>query len=114
MITAEQIKAARALLRLEQEELARRSGVSVTTIRRLEAHGGEGVVAPATVGTVVQVLREAGVEFLHEGVSLKAKPAGDEALLARLRGIAERAAAEASGRPWLTDADLYGDDGLPR
>ena len=37
MATPEQIKAARALLRMEQEELARRAGVSVTTIRRLEA-----------------------------------------------------------------------------
>ena len=55
MITAEQIKAARALLRLEQEELARRSGVSVTTIRRLEAASGEDSVAQATVGTVVKV-----------------------------------------------------------
>ena len=114
MITAEQIKAARALLRLEQEELARRSGVSITTIRRLEAQGGEGFVAPATVGTVVQALEEAGVEFIHQGVSLKPRSSGDEVLFARLRAIAERAAAEAEGRHWLTDADLYGDDGLPR
>lgn len=114
MITAEQIKAARALLRLEQEELARRSGVSVTTIRRLEAASGEDSVAPATVGTIVKALEEAGVEFIHHGVSLRAMAQGDEALLARLRNIAEHAAAEAQGTSWLTDADLYGDDGLPK
>ncbi len=35
-ITPEQIRAARALLRLEQVELAARAHVSVVTIRRLE------------------------------------------------------------------------------
>ena len=37
LITPEQIRAARALLRLEQDELARRANVSVVTVRRLEA-----------------------------------------------------------------------------
>jgi transcriptional regulator with XRE-family HTH domain len=114
MTSAEQIKAARALLRMEQEDLARRSGVSVTTIRRIEAAQGAGLVAPATVETVVKTLQEAGVEFIHQGVSLKPKTADGEALLGRLRAIAERAAAREAGRGWLTDADLYGDDGLPK
>ncbi|HKJ63565.1 MAG TPA: helix-turn-helix domain-containing protein [Hyphomicrobiales bacterium] len=113
MITPEQIKAARALLRLEQEELARRSGVSVTTIRRLEAADGEQLVARQTVGTVVKALEEAGVEFIHQGVSLKKARRDKEAQLARLREIAKRAASTASGG-WLSDADLYGDDGLPK
>jgi transcriptional regulator with XRE-family HTH domain len=114
MITAEQIKAARALLRLEQEELARRSSVSVTTIRRLEAAQGERLVAENTVGNVVRALEEAGVEFIHQGVSLKKARQNKEAQLARLRAIAERAAARQSGEGWLTDADLYGDDDLPK
>lgn len=114
MVSAEQIKAARALLRLEQEELARRAGVSVTTIRRLEAAMGEGLVAAPTLTTVQRALEEAGVEFIHQGVSLKAKPKDEAGLLVRLRSIAERAAAERHGRDWLTDAELYGDDGLPR
>jgi transcriptional regulator with XRE-family HTH domain len=113
MITAEQIKAARALLRLEQEELARRAGVSISTIRRLEAPSGAELVAVETAGAVVKVLREAGVEFIHQGVTLAAKPE-DEALFRRLRAIAERAARGTAGRDWLSDADLYGDDGLPR
>ncbi len=113
MISAEQIKAARALLRLEQEELARRAGVSISTIRRLEAASGEGQVAQPTLDMVVKALEEAGVEFIHQGVSLKAKPRNDKELFERLRAIAERAAAEQAGRDWLTDADLYGDDGLP-
>ena len=114
MINAEQVKAARALLRMEQDELARLSGVSITTIRRLEAASGERLVAAATTGTVRKALEEAGVEFIHQGVSLKAKSANGEALLERLRAIVQRAAPDQTGRDWLTDADLYGDDGLPR
>jgi transcriptional regulator with XRE-family HTH domain len=114
MISAEQIKAARALLRMEQDELARLSGVSVTTIRRLEAASGERLVAEATTGTVRKALEEAGVEFIHQGVSLKAARTDGEALLGRLKAIAERAAAAPAAKDWLTDADLYGDDGLPR
>jgi transcriptional regulator with XRE-family HTH domain len=113
MISAEQIRAARALLRLEQEELARRAGVSISTIRRLEAPSGAELVAGDTAAAVVKTLQEAGVEFIHQGVSLKAK-APDEALLRRLRAIAERAATSHVGRDWLSDADLYGDDGLPK
>ena len=114
MISAEQIKAARALLRMEQDELARLSGVSVTTIRRLEAASGERLVAETTTGTVRKALEEAGVEFIHQGVSLKSRAADDGALLSRLRAIAERAASRHAEREWLTDADLYGDDGLPK
>jgi transcriptional regulator with XRE-family HTH domain len=113
MISAEQIKAARALLRMEQEELARLSRVSVTTIRRLEAASGERLVAETTTGAVRKALEEAGVDFIHQGVSLKSKAADAEALFTRLHAIAERAAPNQQTRDWLTDAELYGDDGLP-
>lgn len=112
MIKAEQIRAARALLRIEQDELASRAGVSVTTIRRLEAADGERLVARETVANVVKALKEAGVDFIHQGVSLTTTPRDKQAQMARLRAIAERAAGQSGG--WLTDADLYGDDGLPK
>ena len=76
MTTSEQIKAARALLRMEQEELARRAGVSVTTIRRLEAASGEYPVAEATAGEVQMALQEAGIEFIHDGVRRMSRQAG--------------------------------------
>jgi DNA-binding transcriptional regulator YiaG len=40
LITPDQIRAARALLRMDQEDLARRANVSVVTVRRLEAPDG--------------------------------------------------------------------------
>ena len=49
MITSNQIRAARALLRIDQTSLARDAGISVVTLRRLEEQHGLSKVAPATV-----------------------------------------------------------------
>jgi transcriptional regulator with XRE-family HTH domain len=114
-ITGEQIRAARALLRIEQDELARLARVSVTTVRRLEAVGGIGRVADATIADIRRALEGAGAEFIPDGVRRRGRPAADRtALLHDLRAIAEQSAALLAGRPLLSDADLYGDDGLPR
>ena len=67
MITREQIKAARALLGWNAEDLAKHAGVSVATIRRLEAKGGS--LSNVTIGKydgMTSALRDAGVTFLNE------------------------------------------------
>lgn len=110
--TPEQIKAARALLRMEQEELARRAGVSVTTIRRLEAVDREYAVAEETAAGVQNALQEAGVEFIHDGVCLKRKEDA-EALYKKLLAIAEESARLQEGAPQWTEDDLYDENGLP-
>ena len=51
-ITPEQIRAARALLRLAQGELAMRVDISVATLRRLEGEEGGKRVAPGTLAGV--------------------------------------------------------------
>jgi transcriptional regulator with XRE-family HTH domain len=112
MATREQIKAARALLRMEQEELARRAGVSVTTIRRLEAASGEYPVAEATAGEVQMALQEAGIEFIHDGVRRIGGNA-DPALLGDLRAIARESARLQAALPQWTEDDLYDDRGMP-
>jgi transcriptional regulator with XRE-family HTH domain len=113
-ISAEQIRAARALLRLEQADLAHRARVSVATIRRLEGAGGSGRVAAETFGGVRQALEEAGAEFIPDGVRRR-RPVVPVArsLYDDLRAISLRSAARLQGRDLLTDADLYDDDGLP-
>ncbi len=68
LITPDQIRAARALLRMEQEELARRANVSVVTVRRLEARTDARKVAPGTVDEVQRALEAAGAEFVERGV----------------------------------------------
>ncbi len=113
-ITPEQIRAARALLRLEQAELAERAGISVATIRRLESGQGGKRVAPGTVAEVRRVLEEAGAEFIPDGVRRR-RPARPDAraLYEDLRAISLRSAARLQGRALLADADLYDEDGLP-
>lgn len=62
-----QIRAARALLGWDQARLAKEAGVSVITIKRLEAAAG---ALPGRFETVMKVKRAveaAGVEFLGGG-----------------------------------------------
>jgi len=67
MITAAQMRAARALLGLDQKTLAEMAGVSVPTIQRMEASQGNvrGVIESLT--RVVEALDAAGVELIAEG-----------------------------------------------
>jgi transcriptional regulator with XRE-family HTH domain len=77
-ILAHQLKAARVLAKMEQQELSTQSGVSVPTIKRMES--GEGPVRGNydNVAAVVAALEAAGVEFTNgdqPGVRLKAPTA---------------------------------------
>ena len=67
MITAAQMRAARALLGIDQKKLAELSGVSVPTIQRMEASQGNvrGIVDSLT--KVVDALSAAGIELIGEG-----------------------------------------------
>ena len=68
MLTSEQIRAARALLRMEQKELAERSGVSLTSVKRLEAMDGDlTATRVSTVDALQKALEAAGVTFLEDG-----------------------------------------------
>lgn len=63
-ISIRQLKAARHLLGWSQEDLAERSGVSIPTIRRLEAKGGELGGYKETRDKIRAALAGAGIEFL--------------------------------------------------
>lgn len=69
MITGPQIKAARALLGLDQKGLAAMAGLSVPTIQRMEANTGNvrGVVESLT--RVVAAIEGAGVELIGDGAA---------------------------------------------
>jgi len=66
MITAAQMRAARALLGIDQRRLAALAGVSLPTIQRMEASDGtvRGVVDSLT--KVVGALNAAGVELIGD------------------------------------------------
>jgi transcriptional regulator with XRE-family HTH domain len=67
VITAGQLRAARALLGIDQKQLAVKAGVSVQTIQRMEAREGvvRGVVD--SLMKVVEALDRAGIELIGEG-----------------------------------------------
>ena len=65
MLTAAQIRAARALLGWSQPALAKASGVSLPTIVRMEGAVGPGRSSAANVDAVRRALETAGVVFLE-------------------------------------------------
>lgn len=80
MLTAGQLKAARALLGIDQRTLAERAGLSVATIQRMERSGG---VVRGTVDSLMKLvaaLDEAGLELLDEDA-----PSGGRGRGVRLR-----------------------------
>ena len=64
MISAAQLRAARALLRIDQRTLAGMAGVSLPTIQRMEASDGNVRGVIDTLTKVVQALDLAGVELI--------------------------------------------------
>jgi transcriptional regulator with XRE-family HTH domain len=69
MITAAQLRAARALASLDQRALAARAGLSVPTIQRMEA--SEDVIRGNvdSLTKLVGALEAAGVELIGEGAT---------------------------------------------
>jgi predicted transcriptional regulator len=66
MMTAGQLRAARALLGIDQKTLAEMADVSLPTIQRMEASEGtvRGIVE--TLTKVIEALNAAGVELIGE------------------------------------------------
>jgi len=77
MISSDQIRAAKAILRWSGEDLAKRAGISLSTVRRVES--SVGVPETQNMKTLVSIkraLEEGGVEFIdtpddRPGVCLK-------------------------------------------
>lgn len=66
MITAAQLRAARALLGISQSALAELSGVSVPTIQRMEASTGDVRGVVDTLVKVVKALDGLGLELIGD------------------------------------------------
>jgi transcriptional regulator with XRE-family HTH domain len=76
VITAGQLRAARALLGIDQRQLAALAGVSLPTIQRMEASDGvvRGVID--TLTKVVEALDRAGIELIAENAPSQATGRG--------------------------------------
>lgn len=73
MITAGQLRAARALLGIDQKTLAKRAGVSVPTVQRMEASIGNVRGIVDTLTKIVAALDASGIELISDNT---ASPSG--------------------------------------
>jgi hypothetical protein len=81
MLTCEQLRAARAILRWRAVDLAERAGVNLSTVQRAEKADGPVPMIPANERAVRLALEAAGIEFIPEngggaGVRLRKLPVG--------------------------------------
>ena len=67
MITAQQLRAARALLGLDQRTLAAACGLSLPTIQRMEASDGVVRGNVESLMKLIEALDRAGIELINEG-----------------------------------------------
>jgi transcriptional regulator with XRE-family HTH domain len=96
MITAAQLRAARALLGIDQRQLAELSGLSVPTIQRMEASDG---VIRGNVDSLMKLiagLESVGIELIGDGATSQGGG----------RGVRLKAQVE-SGEAWR-DGDTLG------
>ena len=64
MISARQIRAARALLGLSQPELAEKAGIGLASLRRIEAATDQIVGNARTMARIESALETAGIAFI--------------------------------------------------
>lgn len=82
MITAAQLRAARALLGVDQRRLAELSGLSTPTIQRMEASDGTIRGNVDSLVKLIAALDAAGVELIGDGVASQSGGRG-----VRLKGM---------------------------
>lgn len=90
MITAAQIRAARALLGLDQRRLAEAAGLSLPTIQRMEGSDGQVRGNVESLVKLVEALERAGIELIGEGA---ASPSGGRGVRLKAATAPEGAAA---------------------
>ena len=78
MLSSSQIRAARALLGWSGTDLAEKSGVGITTLRRYELQKGIPSANTSVLLTLKEALENAGIEFtgdplVNPGVTLRIK-----------------------------------------
>ncbi len=67
MISSGQMRAARALLGIDQKALAAKAGVSLPTIQRMEASDGQVRGVVESLVRVVNALEAAGINLIQDG-----------------------------------------------
>jgi transcriptional regulator with XRE-family HTH domain len=76
MITSKQMRAARALLGIDQRQLAQLANLSLPTIQRMEASGGVVRGNVDSLMKLVDALAKSGIELVDEGATSSGRGRG--------------------------------------
>ena len=76
MITSQQMRAARAMLGIDQKRLAELAGVSLPTIQRMEASDGQVRGVVESLVKVVSALEHEGIELIGENMPSQGRGRG--------------------------------------
>src|SRR5437870_6923595 len=68
MIDSDQIRDARTLFHLEQQDLAKQARIPIATVRRAQATSRSARVSPRAIALAQHALEAAGAEFTDNGV----------------------------------------------
>src|SRR5882757_9359119 len=96
MITGAQMRAARALLGIDQRELAQRSGLSLPTIQRMESSDGVVRCNVDSLMKLVEALGAAGIELISEGAM---SPSGGRGVRLRVMSATQTIMADITSAP---------------
>ena len=83
MITSQQMRAARALLGLDQHQMAELAGLSLPTIQRMEASDGVVRGNVESLMKLIAALERLGIELINDGA---ASEGGGRGLRLKKRG----------------------------
>lgn len=101
MITAAQLRAARALLGIDQQTLANLAGVSLPTIQRMEASQGNVRGVVDTLTKVVEALNRAGLELIADHARSDGRGRGVRMREPDDNRLSKRKASAGGQRSWL-------------
>lgn len=99
MITSSQMRAARALLGIDQRQLAEMASLSLPTIQRMESSGGQVRGIIDTLMKVIEALEGAGVELIGDNSPSAGRGRGVRLREAAIKGAAGTAAGAARPAP---------------
>ncbi len=98
MITSQQLRAARALLGIDQRELAQRAGLSLPTIQRMESSDGQVRGIVDTLVKVIAALEADGIELIGENAPSTGSGRGVRLMEPAVRRLKPRSAAASDAR----------------
>lgn len=105
MISGSQVRAARALLGIDQKQLANLAGLSLPTVQRMERSEGSVRVIVYSLEKVLQAFAVAGVELISDGSPSAGRGSGVRLILRNQKALPETRSSTNSSLAFLESPD---------